>query len=69
MVCSLLYFGLLHGPKIISYLSNSSAKSAVYFAKKSANEKKFGDLNSTEKRNTIFKMARKMKEDNKDIIG
>ena len=50
-------------------VAKRSAKSAVYFAKKSANEKKFGDLNSTEKRNTIFKMARKMKEDNKDIIG
>ena len=50
-------------------VAKRSAKSAVYFAKKSANEKKFGDLNSTEKRNTIFKMTRKMKEDNKDIIG
>ena len=45
------------------------AKSTVYFAKKSANDRKFGDLNSTEQRNLIFKMARKMKEDNKDIIG
>ena len=34
------------------------AKSAVYFALKSAKNKKF-----------IFKMARKMKDDNKDIIG
>ena len=44
------------------------AKTAVYFAQKSANDKKFGDLNSTEQRNLIFQMARKMKDDNKDII-
>ena len=31
--------------------------------------KKFGDLNSTEQHNLIFKMAHKMKVDNKDIIG
>ena len=45
------------------------AKSPVYFAKKSANDKKFGDLNSTEQRNLTFKMAHKMKDDNRDIIG
>ena len=45
------------------------AKSAVYFTKKSANVKKFRDLNSTEQRNLIFKMTHKMKDDNKDIIG
>ena len=45
------------------------AKSTVYFAKKSANDKKFGDLNSTQHRNLIFKMAHKMKDDNKDING
>ena len=45
------------------------AKTAVYFAQKSANDKKFGDLNSTEQRNLIFQMAHKMKDDNKDIIG
>ena len=45
------------------------AKSTVYFAKRSANDKKFGDLNSTEQRNLIFKMAHKMKDHNKDIIG
>ena len=44
-------------------------KSAVYFAKKSANDKKFGDFNSTEQRNLIFKMACKTKDDNKGIIG
>ena len=31
--------------------------------------KKFRDLNSTEQHNLIFKMAHKMKVDNKDIIG
>ena len=37
--------------------AKTRAKSAVYFAKKSANDKEFGDLNSTEQRNLIFKMA------------
>ena len=35
-------------------------KSVVYFAKKSGNYKKFGDLESTEQRNLIFKMARQL---------
>ena len=45
------------------------AKPAQYFAKKSANDKTFGDLNSTEQRNLIFKTTSKIKDDNKDIIG
>ena len=44
-------------------------KSGQYFAKKSANDKTFGDLNSTEQRNLIFKTTSKIKDDNKDIIG
>ena len=44
------------------------AKSATYFAKKSENDKKFRDLNSTEQSNLIFKIACKMKRNNKNII-
>ena len=50
-------------------LAKRRAKSAVYFAKKSANDKTFGDLSCTKQPNLIFKMACKMKDDNKDIIG
>ena len=50
-------------------IAKRRAKSAQYFAKKSANDKTFGDLNSTEQRNFIFRTARKIKDDNKDIIG
>ena len=45
------------------------AKSAVYTARKSAQEAKFGDLRSSEQRNKIFKEARKMKNENQDIVG
>ena len=50
-------------------VAKKRTKTAVYFAKKSANDKKFGDLNNTEQRNLILKMTRKMKDDNKDTIG
>ena len=44
-------------------------KSAAYFSNKSAHDKKIGDLNYTEQHNLIFRMACKMKDDNKDITG
>ena len=36
----------------------------MYFGKKSANDRTFGELNSTELRKLIFKMSQKMKDDN-----
>lgn len=45
------------------------AKSAVHAARKSAQEAKFGDLTSNDQRNLIFKKARKMKNENQDIVG
>ena len=44
-------------------------KSAVYAARKRAQEDKFGDLKSNDQRNQIFKEARRMKNENQDIVG
>ena len=46
-----------------------AAKSAIYHAKKTAQEEKFSDLNSNDKKKQIFKLARKMKDENQDIVG
>ena len=45
------------------------AKSAVYTARKRAQEDKFGDLKSNDQRNQIIKEARRMKNENQDIVG
>ena len=45
------------------------AKSAVYAAKKSAQEEKFGGLQGNEERNLVFKIAQKMKGENHDTLG
>ena len=45
------------------------AKSAVYAARKRAQEDKFGDLKSDDQRNQIFKEARRMTNENQDIVG
>ena len=45
------------------------AKSAVYTARKRAQEDKFGDLKSNDQRNQILKEARRMKIYNQDIVG
>ena len=36
----------------------------MYFGKKSANDRMFGEQNSTELRKLIFEMSQKMKDDN-----
>ena len=43
-------------------------KSAVYAARKRAQEDKFGDLKSNDQRNQIFKKTRRMKNENQDIV-
>ena len=45
------------------------AKSAIYATRKSAQEAKFGDFKSNDKKNQIFKEARMMKSENQDIVG
>ena len=46
-----------------------AAKSAVYFAKRDAQEEKFASINNNADKNKIFKIARRMKQDNLDIVG
>ena len=45
------------------------AKSVVYAARKRAQEDKFDDLKNNDHRNQIFKEARRMKNENQDIVG
>ena len=45
------------------------AKSAVYAAKKKAQEENLSNLKSRDGKNYIFKLAKRMKYENKDIIG
>ena len=45
------------------------AKMAVYQAKRKAQTEQFADINSKGDRNRIFKMAKRLKRDNADIIG
>ena len=45
------------------------AKFEVYRAKKAASEEKFNNLNDRDKLNHIFQLARKLKNENQDIVG
>ena len=45
------------------------AKSAVYIAKRDAQTEKFGSINNNRDKNRIFKLAKKLKRDNADIVG
>ena len=45
------------------------AKSAVYAARKSAQEVKFRNLRSNDQRSLLFKEARRVKGENQDIVG
>lgn len=45
-----------------------NAKSAVQAARKKAQEAKFGDLKCNDQHNQIFKEARRMKNENQDIV-
>ena len=44
-------------------------KSALYVAKRKAQEEKFSQLESCDSKNFIFKLARRMKRENQDIVG
>lgn len=48
--------------------AKKSAKAAVYVAKRSSQEHKFGELRGKDQINLVFKHARKMKFDNSDIV-
>ena len=45
------------------------AKSGVYVAKRKAQEEKFSQLESSDGKNFIFKLAKRMKHENEDIVG
>ena len=57
------------GDKEKYLLAKRKAKSAVYPARKRAQEEKFGGLKSNDQRIQIFKEACRMKNENQDIVG
>ena len=57
------------GSKEAYITAKRRAKATVYEAKKTAQEKKFQDLESRDGKNYIFKLAKQLKGDNQDIIG
>ena len=60
----------VEGGAIEKYLqAKRKTKSAVYAARKRAQEDKFGDLKYNDQRNQIFKEARRMKNEYQDIVG
>ena len=60
-----------HGGSKQEYLvAKRNAKKEVYLARKHSEQQVFGDVSSSkDKRNLIFKMARRMKNESQDIIG
>ena len=58
------------GGSKVDYLAvKKIAKKAVYNAKKEAQEARFTEINSERDCNKIFKLAKKMKSENSDVIG
>ena len=57
------------GPKEAYLVAKRNARKVVYQAKKKAEEEKFSDLKDNDKKNLIFKMARRMKDANCDVVG
>ena len=51
------------------YLKAKIAKAAVYFAKKDAQAEQFASTNNKIDKNWIFKMAKRLKQDNVDVVG
>ena len=45
------------------------AKSGVYVAKRKGQEEKFSQLESSDGKKFIFKLANRMKRENQDIVG
>ena len=57
------------GSKELYLAAKRRAKHDVYIAKKAASEANFDNLHEKDKLNHVFKMARKMKLENQDIVG
>ena len=49
--------------------AKKKAKSGVYVAERKAQEEKFSQLESSDGKNFIFKLAKRMKHKNQDIAG
>ena len=57
------------GSKDLYLEAKRATKSAIYYAKKSAQQAQFNDLNLANKRNQVFRLARKMKAESEDVVG
>ena len=57
------------GSKEKYLVAKKAARRAVYFAKKESQQKTFDEINSGRDRSAIFKMARKMKDEARDVVG
>ena len=49
--------------------AKKNAKTAVYFAKRGAYTDQFASINNYSDKNRIFKMAKRLKRDNVDVVG
>ena len=56
------------GSKESYLIAKCIAKQVVYNAKKAASEERFSNLHEKEKLNHVFRLARKMKSENRDIV-
>ena len=59
----------LEGSKDEYKLAKKAARRTVYDVKQEAQSKYFQDINTNNDRNKIFKMARAIKDTNKDVTG
>ena len=57
------------GSKEDHLTAKRAAKSAVYIAKRDAQTEQFSFINNNSDKNRIFKLAKKLKRDNADIVG
>ena len=57
------------GSKEIYLATKRQAKKVVYTAKRKADEERFKDIRTNDQKNAIFKLAKRMKEENSYVIG
>ena len=49
--------------------AKKAVKTAVYFAKRDAETEQFASINNESDKNRIFKMTKRLKGDNNDVVG
>ena len=55
--------------ELIRYLkAKKAAKTVVSFAKRDAQTEQFASINNNNDKNVIFKMAKRLKQDNVDVV-